>query len=42
VRDVQAVILKREALATGGLLGMSFLSRLGGFETTADTMVLKP
>ncbi|APF38665.1 TIGR02281 family clan AA aspartic protease [Chelatococcus daeguensis] len=42
VRDVDAVILKREALATGGLLGMSFLSRLGGFETTADTMVLKP
>jgi len=42
VRDVDAVILKREALATGGLLGMSFLSRLGGFETTADIMVLKP
>lgn len=42
VRDVDAVILKREALATGGLLGMSFLSRLGGFETSADIMVLKP
>lgn len=42
VREVDAVVLKREALASGGLLGMSFLSRLGGFETNADTMVLKP
>ncbi|MDJ1157655.1 TIGR02281 family clan AA aspartic protease [Chelatococcus sp. SYSU_G07232] len=42
LRDVRAVVLPRGLLASGSLLGMSFLSRLSGFETGPDRMVLKP
>jgi aspartyl protease family protein len=41
VHDVKAVVLQRGRLS-GSLLGMSFLSRLSGFEIAKDRLVLRP
>jgi aspartyl protease family protein len=41
LRDVKAVVLPRDRL-NGSLLGMSFLSRLSGFEIVKDRLLLKP
>jgi aspartyl protease family protein len=41
VRDVRAVVLQRGKLS-GSLLGMTFLSRLSGFEISKDRLLLKP
>ncbi len=40
VRDVKAVVLQRGRLQ-GSLLGMTFLSRLSGFEIARDRLVLR-
>lgn len=39
--DVQAIVLPRGASSVS-LLGMSFLSKLGGFEVARGNLILKP
>jgi aspartyl protease family protein len=41
VRDVPALVMPETVVGTS-LLGMSFLKRLGGFETASGNLVLRP